>query len=281
MDSLLTDLPGEWVATAALIVLVVLLRQLSARFIRQSGVDADARRRWLVQVRTGAILTLVFGLAVIWAQELRTVALSLVAVAVALTIATKELLLGLSGALVRTSSRSFSIGDRIQVGTFRGDVIDVGALTTQVLEVDDVTNRRTGRAITVPNSMFLDKPVVNETFAGSYVLNVLNVPLAKGVDWRKNEAILLDVAREECASFMDEAIRQIEKASVQRGLDTPIVEPTVSLVLEKPGEVTLAIRFPTPVRMSNRVAQAILRRYLERTPSVSEESGALEDSLEQ
>ena len=263
MSSVFPDLQGEWVATAALLVLILSVRQLFARFVHQSALDTDVRRRWLVQVRTGAILTLAFGLLVIWAHELRTVALSFVAVAVALTIATKELLSCLSGALVRASSRSFSVGDRVRVNGFRGDVVDLGVLTTKLLEVDETTHRRTGRAVTLPNSMYLATPVVNETFAGSYVLNVLSMPLDAGTDWKEREIRLLAAARSECAPFIDEARERIEKVSRQQGLDTPIVEPTVSVVIENVGAVTLLLRFPTPVRRSNRVGQAILRRYLE------------------
>jgi small-conductance mechanosensitive channel len=260
-------LMGEWIATLSLVVSVLVFRGLLARFVRDSQVSADVRRRWLVQVRTGAVLTLLFGLVVIWAQELRTVAFSLVAVAVALTIATKELLLCLSGALLRTSSRAFSVGDRVQIGSFRGDVIDIGALSTKVLEVDDATNRRTGRAITVPNSMFLDKPTLNETFAASYVLSVLTVPLPKGADWTAHEQVLLHAAIEECRPFLEEAKAQIKRSSRLEVLDAPVVDPTVSLLLDKAEEVRLQLRFPAPVRRSHRVAQAILKRYLVGRPA--------------
>mgnify|MGYP001215256827 CR=1 FL=1 len=59
----------------------------------------------------------------------------MVAIAVALVIATKELILCVSGALIKGGARSFNIGDRIQVKEFRGDVIDQNLLTTTILEV--------------------------------------------------------------------------------------------------------------------------------------------------
>jgi small-conductance mechanosensitive channel len=257
---------GQWIASLALIASVVVLRGVVVRILRQSQLTAESRRRWFVQLRTAAILAVLFGLAVIWAAELRTVAFSLVAVAVALTIAVKELLLGLSGALVRTSSRAFSVGDRIQVGDFRGDVVDMRALSTQILEVDESTNRRTGRAVTLPNSLFLDKAIVNETFASNYVLSVLAVPVPAEMDWQSAERVLLEAANDVCAPFLAEAKERVAAASNRLGLDPPIVEPTVSLVYEKAKEIRLLLRYPTPVRWSNRVSQAILRRYLAEAP---------------
>jgi small-conductance mechanosensitive channel len=204
------------------------------------------------------------------------------AVAVAVTIATKELLLCLSGAVMRTSSRSFTIGDRIQVGTFRGDVIDIGALSTKLLELDELTHRRTGRSISLPNSMFLDKPVLNETFAGRYVLALLSVPLTKGTSWIEAEHQLLEAATEVCAPFLPEATELIIGLSKKEGLDPPVVQPTVTLVAEKADEVKLVLRFPTPVRQSSSVSQQILRRFLEANGESRKAFHAtVEQSLEQ
>ena len=260
---LFSELRGEWTATIALVILVLVSRHLLVRFVRRGEAEADTKRRWLAQLRTAAGLALLFGLLVIWAEELRTVALSLVAVAVALTIATKELILCLSGSLLRAAARAYAIGDRVQVGGVRGDVIDIGALSTRLLEVDDATHRRTGRSITIPNSQLLDKVVLNESFAGSYMLNVITVPVENGARWHEHESLLLAAAAAECREFLEDARAHIMQVSVAEGLDAPIVDPSVSLVLDSPEKMLLTLRFPTPIRRSNRVGQAILRRYLE------------------
>lgn len=255
---------SQWVATIALFVLAFVARYLAARSLRTSRLPTEVQRRWFVQIRTAAVLTLVFGLAVIWAAELRAAAFSLVAVAVALTIATKELILCLSGSLVRTTSRAFAVGDRVEVGEHRGDVIDIGALSTKILEVDGETNRRTGRVITIPNSMYLTTPMLNESFVVGYVLTVLTVPLGSGESFVDAEDDLLSAAQEEVASYFDEAKEQITRMSRLESLDAPIVEPTVSLVVESADVLKLVLRFPAPVRRSHRVEQAILRSYLSR-----------------
>lgn len=267
-------------ASLALIVLMVVLRIAATRIIRVSAASPETRRRWLVHVRTATVLVLVFGVTVIWAEELRTFAVSLVAVAVAVTIATKELLLCLSGSLIRTSSRAYTIGDRIQIGGFRGDVIDIGALSTKILEVDEETQRRTGRLVSVPNSVLLDKPAVNETFAGHYVLSTLSIPLPAGADWKRYEAMLLASASAVCRDFLSDATRQIVDISTREGLDPPVVQPKVHILLDKPNEVRLLLRFPTAVRQTSRTRQHILRRFLDESgliaPAESAETPAKE-----
>lgn len=107
-------------STLILLVVVLIARSLSTRFIRKSIQSTELRRKWLVQSRNGIILLFILGLIMIWGEELRTLALSIVAIAVAFVVATKELILCVLGGLLKTGARSFDIGDRIQVKDFRG-----------------------------------------------------------------------------------------------------------------------------------------------------------------
>jgi hypothetical protein len=66
-------------------------------------------------VRNLSIAIVLFGLLSIWAEELRTLAVSLIAFAVAAVIATKELILCASGPLVRAAGDADGIGDRIEI----------------------------------------------------------------------------------------------------------------------------------------------------------------------
>lgn len=71
--------------------------------------------------------------------EIETFALSITAIAVALVIATKELILCVSGALYRASSKAFQIGDWIEIGPHFGEVVDhgIGSTTLQVVSRHD------------------------------------------------------------------------------------------------------------------------------------------------
>ncbi|MDP2285435.1 MAG: hypothetical protein Q8L06_14955, partial [Pseudohongiella sp.] len=80
-------------SSVILIVTVLALRALLGRFIRRSVASTELRRKWMVQSRNGLLLLLMLGLVLIWGEELRTLALSIVAIAVAFVVATKELIL--------------------------------------------------------------------------------------------------------------------------------------------------------------------------------------------
>ena len=95
------------------------------------------------------------GLVLIWPEQLRTLALFLVAVAIVL--ATKELIRYLTGGFLKMAARSFPIGDRVEVNNLRGDVINQTMLTTTIMEIGpgQLTHQYTGRSIALPSSIFL------------------------------------------------------------------------------------------------------------------------------
>lgn len=253
---------NEGAGSLALVLGLLLLRSLAARAIRRSRLAEETRRLWLIHSRNTALVAILLGLVVIWGPEVRSLAFSLVAVAAALAIATKELILCVAGAFVRTSSGAFSVGDRIEVAGVRGDVIDLGAFTTTVLEVGPGPSYRTGRAVVLPNSVFVVQPVANETFTGEYLLDTLAVPVERDGDWQRHEQALLTAARTECEPFLEAARQQLTRSAARLGLEPSGVDPRVSLRLVDAKRLDLLVRFPAPERQRARVEQDLLRRYL-------------------
>lgn len=242
-----------------LVVVISFLRFFLGRFIQRNVNASDLRRRWLVQSRNGLLLLLLLGLMMIWASELRTFALSIVAIAVAFVVATKELILCLTGSIVKSAGRAFSVGDRIQVKDFRGDVIDQNLLTTTILEVGPgkLTHQRTGRMTVLPNALFVAEPVINESYTHDWVLHVFTVPFKREENWQLAKQAFLDVAERHCGPYLEDARRHMKRMS-EKGLDIPNMEPRVSLQVPNAGEIHLVVRIPVKANQRNHVEQAIL-----------------------
>jgi small-conductance mechanosensitive channel len=186
-------------------------------------------------------------------------ALSLTAIAVALVIATKEMILCVMGSLLRASARAFTIGDRIEIEGVHGDVIDHGLFATTILEVGP-GHLWTGRALTVPNSMFLSSPITNESFATRYVLHIIRVPISRQ-EIEGASDVLKAIGEEVCAPFLPEARDHLEAEAARHGLERPLVNPRVTIALVDPANVDLLLRIPTPVRDRGDIEQEVLRRW--------------------
>ena len=252
------------IVTVTIFLLIVLGRRIAVRTFDTSGLPPERRNRFLVQSRNAAIVLFLAATLVLWAEQLQTVALSLAALAVAFVVAVKELILCLSGTLLRVSARTFRLGDRIEVNGTRGDVIDIGPLTTTLLEVgpDPSIHKLTGRMVVLPNSLFLSTPVVNETFTEQYVLHTTRIEVDAGASWREAETMLLEAANGVCSSYVDEAQKNMERVGHKYGLEPPDVRPKVWVSTRTP-EVALILRYPAPMRGRGQVEQTILRAYLE------------------
>lgn len=263
-------------ASLLIIAIALVLRSAGLKALRRSKLEIDDQLRWRAQIRNATVAVVLLSVTVVWAQELRAVAISVAAIAAALVLATKEFIMCLMGSTLRASGSSFRVGDRIEVAGVRGDVLDIGPLTTAVLEVGpgQSIHQRTGRKITLPNSVFLTQPVTNETMSDDFVLHVLRVPLATDADWRAARDKLALIATERCAQYVDDTRRALAQAS-PAGVGGNLIstEPVVYLELPDPGRVELLLRFPTPARQRGRVAQQILRRFLD-DPTAFDDEGS-------
>jgi len=255
---------GLLISTAILIITTLIFRFLVSRYIRKNVDSIELRRKWLVQTRNGFILFLLLGLVFIWGSELRTLALSMVALAVALVVATKELLLCVSGSVLKSVSRSFDLGDRIQIKDFRGDVIDQNLLATTILEVGPgkITHQRTGRMSVIPNSLFVSEPVINESYTNDYILHVFTIPFKREDNWQAAQGIFLESANRHCQPYIEEVREHMKQLSETKGFDIPTVEPRVTIQVPTAGEVHLIIRLPAKSHQRSYIEQSILSEVL-------------------
>lgn len=256
------------------LALLLITRQLAERALRaRDGISMEARRRWSVNIRNSLILLALVGLLFIWASEIRTLAVSLVALAAAFVLAIRELLLCVSGTVFKTSTKAFSVGDIVEIQGIRGYVVDQTLFGTTVMEV--VSNLYTGRTVTFPNSHLLSYSLANETYIGKYAVHMLTVPLHRQDDWNSAEKILQEAACAECASFLEEARRHMQDLAKRKGIDTPSVDPKILVTLPDADHVHLILRFPAPVYYKDRLEQAILHRFLAEFTPVHREQPTL------
>jgi small-conductance mechanosensitive channel len=198
-------------------------------------------------------------------EQLRTITESLVLFAAAIVVATKEFILNIVGYFYRTGSNFISIGDRIEIGNLRGDVIDQTFLGITIIEIGSgaKTHQYTGLTVYIPNSIFLNTAVKNETrLLGDYVFHIINVPLKADADWRLAEKALMDAANDICASYLEEARHSMQQLALKHSLDAPSADPRISVQISEPERINLVLRIPIQARRRGRIEQEISRKYL-------------------
>jgi|GEM_PF-2738477 len=165
--STLPELAYRWIVTIAIFIMVILIKQaIDRRLMGETETLTPVQRQWIHSNRSISRLALLAVFLVIWLPSLSNLAFSLTAVAVAIVIATKELIACITGTWFRILNKPFEVGDWIELDrSIRGEILDFGVLATKLLEMDIPENPYgyTGNIITLPNSVFLTNRVFNLT----------------------------------------------------------------------------------------------------------------------
>lgn len=270
---------AEPLATS-LFLLVTLLtaRMFLVRAVRnKSEILSRDQRRWISQIKNGILLLIIVGLILIWAPQLRTLALSLAAVAVALVVATKEMILCLSGAFMRVSTRPFVVGDWITIDNMSGEVIDVNAFSIklQKLDVSGKSYQLTGPTIEIPNSRLLTSAVENLTLGKSWIYHDIRM-VVPAIDARPIEhmALLQEIVTKHYADLQEQSEIQHARLKRKSGIDLPGIKPGCSIGTTELGHNVFTAHLFIPTRDAGRFTDNITFDFLSAVQKLKEQKTA-------
>ena len=265
--STLTDLfnaiPGQWekvIATVALIAIGMLFSHLWARYLSRGEISAEKRRLHLVWARN-VIWFMIFTIVVsVWASTIAGFALSLAAVAGAMLIVSKELLMCVLGYLYITLVRPFKVGDLIEINQLNGRVIDIDMFATTLAELG-YAGQLTGKVAEFPNGMLLTTPLKNTSPTGNYVLHLFRMPLPEGAehDLDQVEAAALAAADEATRTWQAEAEAHFRRISDESFIAFPSARSKVLWDFSDPQQLLLVVRIACPAQQRLKVEQFIFR----------------------
>ena len=267
MPDYLADFFSHKLFISFIVVFTLLgLRVYLVRMIKKkSDVLSEDQRRWISRAKNGIFAVILFALIMLWWPELRQFALSIAAVAVAFVIASKELILCISGAVLRTTSGASSVGDWIEIGDTRGEVIDQNILSTVLQEIDkeSSTFSYTGRTITLPNSAFLTHPVKNMNFMRRFVFHSFSIHTEPKVNVFEAKQIILDQLEAYCEEFIELGKRYHSFIVKRSGINIPSPEPSVKIGTTNLGKNSFSVTVFCPTPQATEIEQKITRDFME------------------
>ena len=181
------------------------------------------RKRQVINTLTAvsALITIV----ILWARLLQQKGTFLGLVGAGLAIAMKEPLLAIAGRIVILGGHLYSVGDRIEVGTVSGDVIDVGFFYTRMMEIGNWIggDQASGRIVQFSNSkLFGDTVVYNYTRNFAYIWDEVMLPITYASNMKGATEILLNAGHTYTKEFLQGAQRELEQ--MQRYFLVPDLE---------------------------------------------------------
>lgn len=256
----------EVLESAVMIVSLLALRglMLNIHFRRHPDFSIESKRRFLVFSRNVTLLLVLVGLAVIWATQIQTLALSMFAVAAAVVVATKELIMCLSGSILRSVTQQYSVGDYIEVNGLRGRVVDINLLNTLMMQIgpNALVGQLSGKTLSFPNSLLLSHSVRRDNILGDYVIHTVEIPVPIHLDSDEILCRLKAVLEPLCAPYVPEIQRHLANVQAEKLFITPAAQPRITRVPHDDKVYNIIVRFASPVPKRLEIQQAVMDEFL-------------------
>jgi small-conductance mechanosensitive channel len=255
------------------------------RFIFNSNIDRkklESAEKALYKKKVGQYLfyILLVSFLLLWVSQLQVFFVSLMAVAAAIVIALKELIMCITGGTLIKIGKVFKTGDRIDISDTRGFVIEKSLLTTKILEIGPEKNSQqtTGDIITIPNSLMLSHTLKNESYFRGYSIKSFLFRVLKIENFDFYEEGLLKHAREISEKYEEEARVEISNFCQREGISIPVISPRTKIITDEKGGISLLVKLPVKNSQVGEIEQELNRCYLNLRMLKSKESKEARDN---
>lgn len=208
-------LQDRLLATLVVVGGLWLLQRIILALAYRRAHDPWLRYRWR---KTVNYLTLIVGLVLfgrIWVEGVGSLATFFGLLAAGLAVALKDIVANLAGWAFIVWSRPFDVGDRVQVGSYAGDVIDLHLFQFTLNEIGNWVDadQSTGRIIHVPNGTVLSMPIANYDKGFRYIWSEIPVTITFESNWKKAKGILETIAARHAEQLTEQVEKELLEAS--------------------------------------------------------------------
>jgi small-conductance mechanosensitive channel len=264
VEILLDPLLGRLITTViGLVIISVLVRFLQARAPRYVG-----NRRTLSSVKQAlrflgyvAAIALV---AIIFSDQLPGLTVTLGLAGAGIAFALQEVIASVAGWIAISFGQFYIVGDRVELGGIRGDVIQIGVLRTTLMEIGKwvKADQYNGRTVRIANSLVFSDPVYNYSDQISFIWDEITIPVRYGSDHRLAREILLQVAEEIIGSRLKALEDEWEVMRQKYPLEQASVEPSVFLIADD-NWMHVTLRYPVDAKQRRQIHDRLFVRVLD------------------
>ncbi|MBK6487474.1 MAG: mechanosensitive ion channel family protein [Gemmatimonadetes bacterium] len=257
----------------ALLLCAVTVRLVRTMVLRQMD-DPDARYRASKVIGRVGWVAAVLLVVSSFAGSLSGMFASLSIIGAGIAFALQEVIASAAGRMAMMSGRFYRIGDRVQLGGIKGDVIDVGILRTTIMEIGDWVkgDLYTGRVVRVANSFVFKEPVYNYSGDFGFLWDEITLPVTYGVSHTLARAMLTRVVQEVVGEHVAPAAKEWREMLARFRVEDARLEPMVSLVLND-NWMEFTARYVVPFDRRRTVKDRLFTRIMD---EVDASGGALQ-----
>jgi small-conductance mechanosensitive channel len=250
------------------------LRQILKLFI---GTRSGTRFQFWAKQGVSLIIAgiVILGIMSIWFDNPAQLASVLGLIGAGIAFALQRVITAVAGYFVILRGKTFNVGDRIQMGGVRGDVIGLTFMQTRIMEMGESPREKggdddkswvhsrqfTGRIVTVTNDKVFDCPVYNYTHEFAYIWDEISIPVAFHQDFAKAEEIILEAANAQARTAKRLGKEEVRRLEERFGIDAGEIDPRVFWRITE-NWLELTVRFLGPDHGIRKIKDQMTREIM-------------------
>lgn len=259
----------------ALVIIFFLwfIRFVIIKIVHYETENVRARYWWRKTTTYLAVIIGIFLIGRVWIGGVGSVATFLGLVSAGLAIALQGPVTDLAGWVFLMWRRPFQVGDRVQLGEYAGDVIDIRIFQFALLEIGNWVDadQSTGRIIHIPNRKIFSDVLANYNEGFEYIWHEIPVLITFESDWEQAKAILQDIVDRRAGDIGQTVAGQVKQTSGRYLIMYSKLTPIVYTRVVADG-VLLTLRYLSQIRRRRSSEQEIwedILRAFAQHPNIS------------
>ena len=264
MDLLFDPLVGQVITVVIGFVLIGLL----AHWLQRSFTRYINNQRTLSSLgqvtKFLAYLAAVFLVVTVFSGQIPGLTVTLGVAGAGIAFALQEVIASIAGWIAISFGQFYIVGDRVQLGGIRGDVIHIGVLRTSLMEIGEwvQADQYSGRIVRISNSFVFKEPVFNYSEEISFIWDEIAIPVRYGSDHKLAREIMLKAAEAVTSATLDNVTREWEAMRQKYPLEHASVEPRVFLIAND-NWMQVALRYTVDVKQRRTIHDELFMYILD------------------
>jgi small-conductance mechanosensitive channel len=248
------------VAIAAILVLIRLLRRAALRRLQDSSARYQARKAVNFVGFAAILVTLLVG----FSDKLGGLSVAFGVAGAGVAFALQEVIASMAGWVAVSFGGFYRVGDRVQLGGIKGDVIDIGILRTTVMQIGEWVNadQYNGRIVRVANSFVFKEPVFNYSGDFPFLWDEIMLPIKYGSDYHAARDLLTRIADEVVGDYAKAAELAWEPITRRFLIEKASVLPMVAMAATQ-NCIELTLRYVVDYKARRTTKDRLFLRLLE------------------
>ena len=257
-------LQAKLFGTFFFVVILLVLRWTLVAIVHCRTQNTAVIYRWRKLAEYVALGLGVIVISLIWLTDAQSLVTYFALLSAALAIALQDPITNFVGWFLIVWRRPFSVGDRIEIGTRAGDVIDIRYFQFTLMEIRNWVDadQSTGRVLHIPNKKVFNEAVANYSKGFAYIWHEIPVEVTFESDWRKAKKILVEIGERHAAHLSEDAQKRVREATKHYMIHYANLTPTVYTRVD-PSGVLLTLRYLSDPRKRRISEQAIWEEILD------------------